>query len=288
MDYRLLQRRNGKRLRGTECWLVAFYEPDGETPVLAVTNNYDNVTYDEVEYTSYNVVVDEPPGADPEGLPTARLTISNVPLTLQESLAASDYYRGGKIVFIPYNTEEAEVDYAEDTKELYIVSHETTLRSIVFTLAVPQELIENVPEDLYGPFSCRHRFQTPNTPSARCGYVGQNITDVGFTGGDPVHIRVPNHGFVAGDYVELSDMDGIGITPSLDGTYVVTPDGGDPTNVFTLNGTDGGNYSGSYGSGGVAGYAYCGQTLMHCRVRDRVESYGGMAGLRSDTIVVGI
>lgn len=172
MDYRLLQRRNRQENKGTECWLVAFWEPDadvgasGVSPVLGVTNHYTDITYDGIVYTSYNLSVEEPPPMDGEGLPTATLSISNVTLTLQDDMAANSYFRQGKCTVIPYNVDVPDADYSDETKQLEIISHETTLKQIKFTLAVPKEFIQVVPEDIWGP-QCRHRFT-----SARCGYVG--------------------------------------------------------------------------------------------------------------------
>jgi hypothetical protein len=170
MDYKLLQRRNRKTEKGREVWLVAFYEPDGVDPVLTVTNNPRDLIHGVNTYIAYNLSVEEPPSADGEGLPTASLVISNVTLGLQSVLVANDYFRNGQCIIIPYNVDVPDADYSGDSKQLQIISHETTLHRIKFTLAVPKEFIELVPEDTYGP-SCRHRFG-----SDRCGYVGVLMT----------------------------------------------------------------------------------------------------------------
>ena len=282
MDYRLVKRRHQSRQIGVECWLVSFYEPNGSTPVLAVTNYYEDITYDSVLYTHYNLSVEEPPDVDPNGLPTAQLVISNVTRTLQESMAASDYYRGGRCEFILFNVEEPDVDYTDQIKTLQIISHKTTLRSISFTLAVPKELIEQIPEDLYGPFSCRHRFQTPDQPSARCNYVGATIDDVTLSGSDPVSIEATGHGLSTGDIVLLDNVNGI--TPNMDGVYIVTVS---DDNNFSLDDTDSSAYSGVYTSGGTAGFSWCPKNRSGCRARGRTASFGGMPGLRADGIVVG-
>jgi hypothetical protein len=282
MDYRLIQRRNASRLAGVECWLVAIFEPGGSTPVLALTNYYEDLTYDGVEYTHYNLQVNEPPDAEVEGLPVGRLTISNVTRDLQQVMSASNYYRGGRCEFIAYNTEEPDVDYTGLVRTLQIVSHQTTLRSISLQLAVPKELIEQIPEDLYGPFSCRHRFQTPDAPSSRCGYVGEDVDDVTLSGTDPVSIEATGHGLSTGDLVQLDSI--AGITPSLDGVYYATVTDVDN---FTLDDTDSSDYSGAYTSGGTAGFAWCQKNRTACRVRGRTASFGGEPGIRPDGIVVG-
>ena len=177
MDYRLLQRRNRQDYyKGTECWLVALWEPDavigdsGVVPALGLTNYYEDITnaaiHAGVVHTHYNLSVEEPPSMDGEGLPTGVLVISNVTLALQDDMVANGYFRRGKCTIIPYNTAVPDADYSGDMKQLEIISHEINLQQIKLQLAVPKELIEMVPEDLWG-VQCRHRFK-----SDRCGYTG--------------------------------------------------------------------------------------------------------------------
>jgi len=70
------------------------------------------------------------------------------------------------------------------------------------------------------------------------------IEGITLSGNDPVAVNITDHGFVAGETVRLVQV--VGITPSLDGEYVVTKVN---SNTFTLNGTDSSNYSGTFESG---------------------------------------
>jgi len=72
----------------------------------------------------------------------------------------------------------------------------------------------------------------------------KSIEGITLTDTDPVAITVTNHGFSTDETVRLVQI--VGISPSLDGEYVVTKVN---SNTFTLNGTDSSDYTGSFTSG---------------------------------------
>jgi hypothetical protein len=252
MDLNLLLRRNRPADGdfGRECWLMGFYEPGGSTPVLAVTNHPGDVTYDGVTYTSYSCST-KPPQVDSEsGLPSAELTVSNVLRAIQPSLAANDWYRGFTAEFIPYNDMQPAADYSSDVKQMLVISHKTDLQDVIFTLSVPPELLDEVPEDSYGGYTCRHRFRrSAGVYGLRCGYQAKSIVAVNIPGGPlfgRLSVEVTGHGYVTGDLIELSGV--AGISPSLDDVFVVEKFNDD---VFKLDGTDGADYTGPYTGGGL-------------------------------------
>jgi phage-related protein len=277
MNVSVLRRRHRLNNKGVELWLIEVYEPGGSTPVLAIANNPEDVEYDDQTYTGYNLSV-ELPKADLEGsLPSASVRITNVTRGLQQAMADAGYYRGGTLKIIAFNWNEAAADYTECTREMMIVGHETTMQDIVLLLSIPQELLSIVPEDLFGATHCRHRFRY-----TRCGYAGKTIQNVTLSGASPVSVQCTGHGLTTGVIALLETVGGI--TPSLNGLYTVTRT---DDNNFALNGTDSSDYSGSYTSGGKAGYAYCEGTRMACRARGRIAGFGATPGLRSDTIQLG-
>lgn len=75
----------------------------------------------------------------------------------------------------------------------------------------------------------------------------QAIDDITLPSGSPVAVEETDHGFKTGDSVLLYGI--AGITGGLDGTYTITKVDADN---FTLDGTDGDDYSGTFSSGTLA------------------------------------
>jgi len=76
--------------------------------------------------------------------------------------------------------------------------------------------------------------------TAQCKAIeGITLTDT-----DPVAVTITDHGFASGETVRLVQVEGV--SPSLDGEYVVTKVN---SSTFTLNGTDSSDYSGTFSSG---------------------------------------
>lgn len=72
----------------------------------------------------------------------------------------------------------------------------------------------------------------------------QTIEDITLTGTDPVSINITAHSFIDDETVRLVSI--VGISPLLDGEYVITKTDADN---FTLNGTDSSDYTGTFTSG---------------------------------------
>jgi hypothetical protein len=268
MDAALLALRHSHSGQGSEVWLVAITLSGESTPILTVTNNPGDLVVGGVTYTAYNVSFDPPESGD-DGLPTANLRISNVLRAIQPSLRDNDYYRGARCDVTAFNTSAPAAVYSDQVKQMQIVYHKTDDQDVVFTLSVPQGLIDPVPEDLYSPYGCRHRFR-----QCRCGYVSVTITGVTRSGSDPLRITAATHRLTTGDEALLETVGGI--IPAVAGVYVVTYV--DVSNV-TLDGTNSSNYAGSYTSGGKIGYFACPKTRAACRARGMQARFGAEPGL---------
>lgn len=72
----------------------------------------------------------------------------------------------------------------------------------------------------------------------------KSVEGVTLSGSSPAQIDLTSHGFVSSMTARLISM--VGITPSLDGEYVVTKVSDD---AYSLNGTDSSDYSGVFVSG---------------------------------------
>ena len=274
---------------GRECWLHGFYPPGEAVPVTTVTNHPGDIAHGGYTYTAYRCSYKPPAHSGDAALPEARMTVSNALRALRPTLEAYDLYRGFTLESIAYNDLEPAADYTDQLKRMVVIAPEISLLDVTFRLGVPGVLLDEYPADIYNGQTCRHKFRiSAGIYGARCGYAAQNITDVGLAEGDAITVRVPDHGFVTGDVIELSSMVGIGITPSLDGVYTITLWPGAPTQVFSLDGTDGGDYAGAYTSGGQAGHWYCPQHRLACSARGRLAAIGLQAGLRSDALRVGV
>ncbi|MBM4029518.1 MAG: hypothetical protein FJ280_29590 [Planctomycetes bacterium] len=286
MDIALLRRRHRPTdgNRGREGWLIGVYPPGEETPILAVTNHPVNVVHDGVTYTSYNCSA-EPPDTDAEyALPEARIRISNVLRALIVSLHDNDFYRGFRVAILPYNAAEPTADYSDQVKELEWVTHDMKGHDLIVTLGVAAELTRPVPPDLYAAHSCRHRFRlSAGAYGSRCGYTAQTIEAIGLTPGQPVALTVTGHPYVDGDLVEISGAGGL--TPELNDYWLVTKTGDD---TFTLNETDGDDYSGVWDESGVVGHYYCDQHRKACIARGQLSSLSGLPGLESEALKVGV
>jgi len=179
-----------------------------------------------------------------------------------------------EISFLYVNTSEIAEDFDDDLIGMTVVGCEILWPHVQLTLGVPSKLRRRVPEDRLNPHACRHQFR-----SSRCGYIGSVISDITLPSGAVVIVDMAAvHGFSTGDQIELETT---GIT-SLNGIYTITKIDAD---TFTLDDTDGDDYTGSYVSGGLAGYAYCQRIPEECSVRERFPgNYGGPLSLRREAI----
>lgn len=72
----------------------------------------------------------------------------------------------------------------------------------------------------------------------------KSIDGITLTGEDPISLEITAHGYISGENIRLISV--VGITPSMDGEYVVTKV---DANNLTLNGTDSSDYDGTFTSG---------------------------------------
>jgi len=204
-------------------------------------------------------------------LPQWRLQIANVARLLESYLEEQEGLIGATIKFIPVNSENLGVDYTNLEKEFEIIGCQDDADWISLTLGAPSPLRQRFPLYRYLPLHCRFYYE-----SAECDYTRKTVADVILSGTDPVKIQVNSHSFDDGSYNRLADINGI--TPSLAGIWIITVV---DANNFTLDGTDSSDYSGSYTSGGSAGYAYCKRNLKDCRERENATRFGGEPGMRT-------
>jgi len=242
--------------------------------VLRFCNNSENVVYDGDTYTAFSFYVNEFSCNTDGEIPEFTITISNIGYVLQDYMRTYDGLIESVIKFLYVNTSEIAEDFDDDMIGMTVVGCEILWPHVQLTLGIPSKLRRRVPEDRLNPHSCRHAFRT-----SRCGYVGAAIDDISFPSGTEVSIdMVAAHGFSTGDQIELETT---GIT-GLDGVYTITNVDAD---TFTLDDTDGDDYTGSYESGGLAGYAYCQRIPADCSERGRFPaSYGGPLSLRREAI----
>ena len=108
---------------------------------------------------------------------------------------------------------------------------------------------------------------------------GEDYSGIWSSGGT-VSASWGGHGLVTGDDATLTGI--TGITPALNGNYTVTYV---DAYSFTLDGTDGDDYSGAYVSGGLAGFRYCYRDPASCIARHLYpQNYGGTIGLRRNMV----
>ncbi len=144
------------------------------------------------------------------------------------------------------------------------------------------QCVEGPEAGLYCQTAGTAKYTVQGAYSSRCGYAGKTITAVTLSGTNPVQITATAHGFVTGDLVRIYGIGGATpIVPALDADYTITRTDADQ---FTLDGTDSSDYTGTYTSGGKAGYAKCSRLLTQCRINGRSANYGGIAASRPDAI----
>lgn len=257
---------------GAWVWLLTIELPNSGGTLRYVSNTED-VSYDGDTYTSFNFAIDSFSCNTDGEIPELTMSVTNVGYVLQDYLRTSGLI-GGTVSFVLVNTDYLAEDYSEDLVSLTITGVENTWPDIHLSLSVPSAIRQRVPESRYNPHSCWYRFRT-----GRCGYVGADISAISLPSGTPVSIDMAAaHGFTTGDEILLETT---GIT-DLDGIYTVTVV---DTDTFTLDGTDGDDYTGSYSSGGLAGYAYCNRIPEDCDKRGRFpDYYGGPLSLRRNSV----
>lgn len=258
---------------GAWVWLMTVTLPDSGGSLYYVNNTVD-VVYDGQTYTAFNFRVSDFSWNTDGELPELTLRFANVGYVLQDYMRDYNGLIGGVLSFLYVNTDLLAVDYSEDEIAMTIVGAETLWPDVQITIGVPSCFRYRVPEDRLNPHACRHRFR-----ATRCGYVGSAISAITLPSASVVVVDMAAaHGLATGAEVEIETS---GIT-DLDGIYTITVTDSDS---FTLDDTDGDDYSGSYTSGGLAGYAYCQRIPAECLERGQFPgNYGGPLCLRQEAV----
>lgn len=215
---------------------------------------------------------------------SVQLRVSDVGQLLQPYLKEIDGAIGSTIRITVVNSEELDSDYSTIQEDWDILGTTVEFNAITFTIGKPSPLRQRFPLYRYIAQHCRWTYVRQldgNSAEVECDYIGETVIAVTLPSAAPVIIEVTGHPWVDTDFVRLESIGGI--TPSLADSYQVTKTG---ANTFTLDGTDGDDFSGAYTSGGLAGYHTCKRTLADCRLRGREVVYGGHVGMRSRGIHV--
>jgi phage-related protein len=278
MPAALTAEKNKLNQTGVWLWLIDLTTKDGSTTVRYV-NNTENITYGGYTYTAFNFTID-PVETGTEGeLAALTVTISDIGLALQDIIRANNGLRGASLTLTYVNSALLASDYSEDAVTFEVLHCQNLYWDVVLHLGVPSTLNGRVPPDRFLALQCRHPFRIPSGEySLRCGYVGKSVT-VTKTAGQPVKLTAAAHGFLTGDKVRVYDV--TGLTPALNGDYTITKV---DANNFTLDGTNGSNYSGTAGGIPKAGYAVCNRNFTSCRNHARNTSYGGTAASRGEAL----
>lgn len=274
MPAALTAEKNKLSQEGCWVWLIDFVLPNsGGT--LRFASNTEDVTYRGNTYSAFAFSIESLVLNVDGKLPTLDLHITNVGLALQQYIRDYEGFVDGTVTLTYVNTELLGQDYSEDARTFTVLGCDNQLIDVTLHLGVPSALRRRVPKDKYSNSHCRHKWQ-----SGRCGYVGEDIVSISLPSGSEVSIEVTGHGLPTGTEVLLETVSGI--TPSLNGVYTITSV---DANQYTLDGTDGGDYSGSYSSGGKAGWAYCPRHKQACRDRQGTAApYGGQIGVRPNAL----
>lgn len=233
-----------------------------------------DISYGGEIYTAFNFDIGLIRQSAEADVPTTRLSVCNISQFLEPDIQATDELDGASVKIIIVHADNLDEDHSELELEYDIISPAITATDVTFTLGAPSPLRRNFPMHRYFADFCWHYFE-----DARCGYTGKAVAGVTLAGSDPVSVECTGHGFADNDVIRLADI--AGVTPSMAGNYAITKTDNDN---FTLNSTDSSDYSGSYTSGGTAGYAVCPGHLSDCRDRENSSKFGGFVGLKDGGI----
>ena len=258
---------------GAWVWLLTVTLPNSGPTFRFVSNPVD-VTYDANTYTASNFAVGSFSVNTDGELPEFTMVVTNVGYFFQDYMRDYSGLVGGEVSFVQVNTDYLAEDWSEDLTTLTIIAAQTTWPDLTLTLGVDSSVRYRLPENRATPHTCPHKFRTN-----RCGYTGSSISAISFPSGAVVSVDMAAaHGFATGDEIELETT---GVT-GLDGVYTITVVDSD---TFTLDATDGDDYTGPYTSGGLAGYAYCDRVPSDCDERGLfAANYGGPLALQRNSV----
>jgi hypothetical protein len=265
----------------TQNHIAEIYNGGIGNPIHPKASVGNGTEYQPVKYEKCYFDVDPVKMSGQEQIPSTRLYLSNVSRFLKPFLDDYDLTDGNTVVeLIVVNYKYMTGDYVELINSFEVKDYEIDARIAAFVLGPPGMLTAMVQTIQYDSQHCSHKV----FECAECGYTRKTVAGVTLAGTNPVSIQVTAHNFDTTkdqDYIRLADI--AGITPSLDGSYKITIT---DANNFTLNGTDSSNFSGTYTSGGTAGYHSCQHTLGDCRTRENSDSWGAEKGLTPGTITI--
>lgn len=273
----ILAEKNKLNQTGVWPWLMALTPVGGST--YRFTTNTEPITYGGQIYQPLRFKIEPLDKSSDGSLTVAKVIVTDVGLVLQDTLRLYNGFRNASITLTQINTQLLAEDFSGDSVT-YQVSHcQNQYMDIILYCGVPGSLKLTVPEDMYFALECRHDFRIPSGAySSRCGYSGKDIVSITLPSGSEVQVQVTAHGFSTGDRVRIYGTSEIA---GLAGDYTITQTSADG---FTLDGTDGDDFSGTYTSGGKAGFAECARILTHCRNKGQSTNYGGIAAARADTV----
>jgi len=227
-----------------------------------------------IKYTAFPIQIDRIEQSNSGEIPQLRVQIGNITRLLQSYLDELDGGRGSIVTLTYVNSGLLYEDYSALTFEYELVKTIATEDWITCILGASNPLTRRFPLNRYFARSCRWLFRDANNlVSTECGYVGKTINNITISSNEYVKVQANGHGFVTGDVVYFAEVGG---TVELNGNHysIHVQD----SNTFTLDDTDGADFS-AYTSGGIVGYYECSRTLSDCVARGQDIRFGGFWGL---------
>ena len=254
--------------------LLALTLPDSSVVRFARYN--ENVTFGGNLYNKLGFDIDTYSESNENNQPTFNIKVSNISQILKPYLRDNDGLVGCEITITVVSTRHLSEDHSELELTFDIKTPEIQDEWVIFTIGGPDLLNQRFPLYRYMPDFCQWQFE-----SVECNYTRKTVADVTLSGTDPVSVEVTVHGFATGDVIRLAGINDI--TPDLAGSWIITKT---DANNFTLDSTDSSDYSGSYSSGGTAGYATCNRNLTDCRDRENTSRFGACIGMKAGGVRV--
>jgi len=259
---------------GTWMWLCQFVVPTQTSRYLA--RNTEPVVYAGQSYNASNFKVGRQPFCGDGSIPRVMLQVSNVNQQMERIINATQGALGGQVKLIRVNSRFLTNPITALEYDYQVLASQSDRQWATFQLGIPNPFTQPA---LLRHYSCSMcPYATPSLyRGPECGYSPHlTVTGVTVTGpAVPIYVWTIgiNHQLETGDRIELAGI--TGITPSLNGTWTITVLAG---NYFSLDGSDVGSYSGSYGGGGTIAFADCDGSIEACRRRNGAR-FNGELGL---------
>ena len=247
------------------------------TPLHPKSSIGNGTTYHPVLFDKCSFEIDPVRITGQESIPTTSITIEHVSRFLKPYLDTLDLADDTTVELIVANRAFLTGDAVEVSMFFDLLDGEIDTKTARFTLGAPAMLTRMLNSWVYEPFHCN----ADHFEATECAYTRKTVADVTLPSGTPVSIEVTAHGYITGDSIRLEGLDDL--TPDLSGTYTITKT---DANNFTLDDTDGDDYTGSYSSGGTAGHATCSMILSECRLRGNSANFCNCPCLRQGTATI--